>query len=160
MRVDLTSLAGKSSGSVPFSLEAPAGEWIDPVDPFTFTEPVRVEGVVEKDADGWELKAQMQTAATAPCDRCLSPVTLPIACSIRERVSPESVVGNCLELTEPVAAALLESLPMKVVCREDCLGLCPTCGKDLNTGPCDCRESQTDPRFDGLRALFKLDEEV
>ena len=160
MRIDLSSLAGKNSGTVSFAVSAPAGEWMKSAGPFTFLEPVSVEGVVTKDADGLELAGNLQVTVTAPCDRCLCPVTLPIACSIRERVSQESVSGHVLDITEPVAAALWDSLPMKVVCREDCKGLCPICGKDLNTGACDCKTTQTDPRFDGLRALFKLDEEV
>lgn len=49
---------------------------------------------------------------------------------------------------------------MKVVCREDCKGLCPVCGKDLNKGDCDCDTTYRDPRFESLRALFNDDEEV
>ena len=49
---------------------------------------------------------------------------------------------------------------MKVLCREDCKGLCPVCGKDLNDGDCGCDRTERDPRFESLRALFNDDEEV
>ena len=49
---------------------------------------------------------------------------------------------------------------MRVECREDCKGLCPICGKDLNDGDCGCDRTIRDPRFESLRALFNDDEEV
>lgn len=46
-------------------------------------------------------------------------------------------------------------LPQRYLCREDCRGLCPTCGKNLNEGPCGCREDNGDPRMDVLRRLLE-----
>ncbi|HEY6146875.1 MAG TPA: DUF177 domain-containing protein, partial [Thermoanaerobaculia bacterium] len=48
------------------------------------------------------------------------------------------------------------AVPMKPLCREDCLGLCPTCGKDLNQGPCNCRDEAIDPRWEALSKLKKV----
>ena len=49
---------------------------------------------------------------------------------------------------------------MKTLCRDDCKGLCPVCGKDLNTGACGCDPTEIDPRFESLRALVNVEEEV
>jgi uncharacterized protein len=52
-----------------------------------------------------------------------------------------------------------EALPMSVLCRDDCAGLCPRCGADLNEGSCDCTDDEMDPRWAALEALrMKLDE--
>ena len=45
-------------------------------------------------------------------------------------------------------------LPTKVLCKEDCKGLCPKCGKDLNLGSCDCKTKDIDPRWQALSDLF------
>ena len=58
-----------------------------------------------------------------------------------------------MDLDELVRADLLLELPTKVLCREDCKGLCPKCGKDLNFGPCDCKK-EIDPRWQALSDLF------
>jgi uncharacterized protein len=49
----------------------------------------------------------------------------------------------------------LLSIPISAVCRPDCRGLCPKCGKNWNEGPCDCEDDEIDPRWAGLADLFK-----
>ena len=63
-------------------------------------------------------------------------------------------------MKDVVRRGILTGLPMKILCRDDCKGLCPICGRDLNEGGCECRTDYIDPRFESLRSLFKLDEEV
>ncbi len=56
--------------------------------------------------------------------------------------------------TEPVVVEQVQlNIPMKPLCREDCRGLCPTCGADLNAGECGCNREVVDPRWSGLSAL-------
>ena len=59
-----------------------------------------------------------------------------------------------LELDALAEEDLVLNLPSKVLCQEDCKGLCPTCGKNLNDGPCDCKEP-VDPRLAGLLDLLQ-----
>jgi uncharacterized protein len=60
-----------------------------------------------------------------------------------------------IDLSGIVHDEVLLGLPMNPVCREDCAGLCPTCGQNLNEGDCECPPA-SDPRWDALRRL-KLD---
>jgi uncharacterized protein len=54
----------------------------------------------------------------------------------------------------PIAEERLQmALPMKPLCRPECRGLCPRCGKDLNQGPCECTTETVDPRWEALRNL-------
>ena len=102
------------------------------------------------------------------CDRCLAPVRKELCFEIKERFAhtgseneeTETFSGDQIDLADFVKRGIMEVLPMKVVCREDCKGLCPVCGKDLNKGDCDCDTTYRDPRFESLRALFNDDEEV
>lgn len=106
------------------------------------------------------------------CQRCLAPVSQPVGSSfdvlVRKAsgggadVAPEAgdaddVVTLALDeheisFDQIVYENLIVNIPMQIVCREDCRGLCPQCGADLNVGPCSC-EGPTDPRWDALRKL-------
>ena len=63
--------------------------------------------------------------------------------------------GDTLDLTEDVISAIVLSLPMKSLCSEDCKGLCPICGKDLNKCKCDCVIEEIDPRLAKLKDFFE-----
>jgi len=59
--------------------------------------------------------------------------------------------GRTLSLSDQVWETLLTLLPVKLLCKEDCAGLCPDCGCDLNESACSCKATDTDPRFEVLR---------
>ena len=63
--------------------------------------------------------------------------------------------GRVLDIMPQVEESIFSLLPTKVLCKEDCKGLCPNCGKDLNEGSCDCEADNTDPRLSALRN-FKI----
>ena len=69
--------------------------------------------------------------------------------------NPELFVleGNEIDLDELLSTCFILDMETKFLCREDCKGLCPECGKNLNLGPCGCRK-QTDPRFAVLEQLL------
>jgi uncharacterized protein len=106
------------------------------------------------------------------CSRCLEPyrdrLSGEIEFSIQEvadgrQVKPEEIPENEIvipanspevDISAPVREALLLALPMKPLCGEDCLGICPSCGINLNKQNCECKSEKTDSRWDGLRNLF------
>lgn len=61
--------------------------------------------------------------------------------------------GRTLDVADQVRESLFLLLPQKALCREDCAGLCPVCGADLNDGACGCSLTDGDPRFEALRNL-------
>ena len=61
--------------------------------------------------------------------------------------------GNEIDLWPDLREAMVLALPMKPLCSEDCRGICPTCGKDLNNGECRCGKRSMDPRWEGLLKL-------
>ena len=64
------------------------------------------------------------------------------------------LVGDSADLEEIVRTVFVLNLDSKLLCREDCNGLCPRCGKNLNLGPCDCRK-EPDPRLAALAQLLE-----
>ncbi len=115
------------------------------------------------------------------CSRCLEMFDLPVEATLEEQYQPiidvftgapvskkeeegevDDLVFNIdtnhmMDLTEPVRQALLVALPMKPLCREDCKGICPVCGANLNETHCDHNEESSDDRWSGLRSL-RLDD--
>ena len=61
---------------------------------------------------------------------------------------------HVMDLTGTLREWLVTDMPMKPLCRSDCLGLCQACGTNLNLGPCDCDVSGRDPRWEGLADLL------
>ena len=108
------------------------------------------------------VEADFTTSATAhlTCTRCLAEWDSKIeARAVRffSRVPDEdgyAVVGEEIDLYGPARDELALALPSTPVCREDCRGLCPTCGTDLNTDPCGGHGDDSDSPFATLRDLF------
>ena len=132
-----------------------------------FSAPIQVEGVIANEDGEFLVSGQMKTRVQMPCDRCLSPVEVEVNVKLSEKLCEkdnakneeiETFSGEMIDLAPMVRKNILFSLPMKVVCKEDCKGLCPMCGKDLNQGACDCDTTYINPKFESLRSLFKLDE--
>ena len=114
-----------------------------------------------------------QGALVGQCSRCLRDVTVPVQAQIQEEFVPtvDVVRGtwllideedeslhideqHILDLSEVLRQALLLEIPMQLLCRPDCAGLCPSCGQDLNLGHCNCTSSDFDPRWQALSALL------
>lgn len=106
---------------------------------------------------------------TMPCRRCLNDATEHVQDDVyvifaeagsEETEDPDVYVleerSKHIDLRPAVREQWLLMAPSFVVCREDCKGLCPTCGKDLNEGPCECPPSR-DTRWDTLRGLQTKD---
>ena len=117
-------------------------------------------------------EATLHTEVEVTCSRCLSLFDYPLTLSIEEEYFPitDVVSGvslslpeepgcftidehHVLDLTEAIRQYALLAIPMKPLCGQDCAGLCPTCGHNLNQGPCDCLPQQADPRRSKLNKL-------
>jgi uncharacterized protein len=117
---------------------------------------------------GWALRLRFSARIEGPCMRCLEPAAPTFEVDAREVSQPGGgeelqspyVVGEELDLRAWGRDALVLALPLPVtiLCRPQCLGLCPECGIDLNTAPPDHgHERAPDPRWSALRALTSED---
>ena len=145
-----------------------------PVEGFSFGgehyEPVPASAEVRLDVSrmtggGYALRLRLEAALSGPCMRCLEPASPTISVDAREVDQPGGgdeltspyVDGAVLDLARWAHDALALALPSKIVCREECAGLCPVCGARLDdAGPEHRHEEAPDPRWAKLREL-KLD---
>ncbi len=111
-------------------------------------------------------QAKLATVVRSECRRCLAPVDVPLSQSLglvfvgeedAARDEDSYLVprrASTLDLADAVREELLLAVPQFVECRQDCRGLCPRCGADLNAGPCGCQR-EIDPRWEALTKLRK-----
>ncbi|MBR4734174.1 MAG: DUF177 domain-containing protein [Lachnospiraceae bacterium] len=130
---------------------------------FTNIEPGRVK-----------VEGNAKLVFTAPCDRCLKDVKVELMLTPERYVVPPETLdpedeevddlsfmeGYNLNTETLLYNEIMENWPAKILCREDCKGLCLVCGRNLNEGECGCDRFVPDPRLAGIQDLFKACKEV
>jgi len=138
------------------------------------TAPMEVSGAAELLGNEIHVTGTLSTELESICDRCLEPLRRPVDLEFDLFYRPMKTIaheeeielkpseleigfyqGNGLELDEILKEQVLLSLPIKRVCREDCQGLCPHCGQNLNQGRCACKTERIDARLAGLEQFKK-----
>lgn len=128
-----------------------------------FTSPVKVKGSAGNYTGIVELRAKAEFELETSCDRCAKPIKLSLATDIfhtlvthlNDETNDELLLVNELrfDLDPLITEDIFLDFPAKLLCDEDCKGVCPRCGKDLNTGSCSC-EKEIDPRLAALKQLL------
>ncbi len=128
-----------------------------------FTSPVKVKGSVGNYTGIVELRAKANFVLETSCDRCAKEISVPLETEIfhtlvthlNDESNDELLLINELrfDLDPLITEDIFLELPSKLLCSEDCKGVCPRCGKDLNTGSCSC-EKEIDPRLAALKQLL------
>ena len=108
-----------------------------------------------------------------PCGRCLEEVPTHICFDIDKKLAIEDstliddemeendyLIGLELDVEKLFYAEILVNWPMKVLCKEDCKGICNVCGMNLNKGSCDCQRTELDPRLAAIQDIFSKYKEV
>jgi uncharacterized protein len=119
---------------------------------------------VARISGGFLITVEMAAHVYGPCFRCLREVALAVEAEQEEFVPQDPSEWEAEDLSPFVddlvvdvsgiaREALVLALPLKVLCRDECPGLCPRCGLDLNEGRCDCATEPIDLRWEKLRGL-------
>lgn len=147
--------------------------WLEPIQEFKMdykiVEPLHGKVFVQPVDEGILVKGSLRGAVTAPCNRCTedAAITIDTEFSEYEDIPPEShskmdehgaaIVyerhAPMLNLGEVGWEQFMLALPIQPLCKEDCKGLCPQCGANLNNGSCSCTTDQGDPRLSALRGV-------
>lgn len=117
---------------------------------------VNVSGYVVNFAGTLEIHGDIKADITAPCAKCLEPVKSEMELAIDETIGEDGVEleGTILDISSVVYGELAVNIPIRFVCSDDCKGLCPKCGANLNITQCECKEDEfiderfTRPRFE------------
>ena len=169
MRIELEKLEG-SKGEFAHVYQP---EELNPVDErVRLTEPAAVNGKIRLAGNEVFVNGHIETRAQVECDRCLRPVQLPVNADFALEYIPDSEYessevaelteaemsvavfdGQAIDVDEIVKEQILLAVPTRMLCREDCKGICPECGTDRNSGECNCVTKEIDPRWAALKNL-------
>lgn len=165
MIINLSGLLKNEGGSITFDDTLKIQDIRLMGDVIGFPEPVRVFGRIENEGGFLRLTAKTTGKLKTGCGRCGKDLVRDFDFGIKEILLQEEraeefkdedavvFAGTSLLLDDIAENNILLNLPIRYLCSEDCKGLCPKCGKDLNSGSCDCRHDEGDPR---LSVLLKL----
>ncbi len=119
------------------------------------------------------VKAQVHCSLDIPCDRCLENVNQRFDISVAKEIDMSRpsdeyedadeysfIVENSFDVERFVYNEILVNMPMKILCSDDCKGICNRCGANLNTQPCDCDRTELDPRMSKILDVFNKFKEV
>lgn len=167
MRIEVENLTGEGEA---FAHTYAPGELTLDGETAELGSEARVSGRASRRGEEIRVQGKIEAGVEVACDRCLAPVKVPLevefetafipqekAAAAEENVElrDEDLVvdafeGDAIDLDELVREQILLAVPSRHLCREDCKGLCPTCGADLNAGRCGCAHEETDPRWAAL----------
>lgn len=129
------------------------------------TDDISVSGGIVNNAGRLELFLTVSTVFHTECARCLEEVSFEVSYVYEDRIVFEesdeyiSLDSDTFNLEEYVYEELSLSLPFRVLCSDDCKGLCPKCGTNLNISDCQCDNEYIDPRWAALKELLDKKEE-
>ena len=120
------------------------------------------------------IQGKMDLTILIPCGRCLEEVPVEFELDFEKKIDMNLteeerrealdeyayIHGYDLDVDELVYSEILVNWPLRVLCKEDCKGICSICGKNLNHGTCDCDHTDLDPRMAQIRDIFNKFKEV
>ena len=143
------------NGSTPFHFNVTADD-IDLNDEdnsnsFSFVGDIIVDGEIIDGGSLFDVKGTIKCRKSFICDRCLTPSFEDQVHEFNEELDRMDIEDDIADLTEMIRDTLIASQPIKNLCKEDCKGLCPNCGVNLNESECDCDRLVVDPRLEALK---------
>lgn len=174
MLIDLSALLRGETREVLFEYsitltDAPMG--------IEYTAPAEVSGKVTDNGGYIRLVSEARVPYHGECARCLEPISRELTVNFERTLIPEGTASERrlseledeedyliikhgkLDMDEALRETIYLEFPYRLLCSEDCPGLCPRCGKRLSPGEvCGCQKPQTDPRWDKLKELLGNDD--
>ena len=134
-----------------------------------FTKELQIEATLQKTSRQLYMQVKIKSGGVFTCDRCLEEFQQDISSGYGvmfvseqeavegdgEEVQVLSADSTHVDLADDVRQFVILGLPQKMLCREECAGLCPTCGSNLNLGKCECVQDETDTRWSELQKILK-----
>ena len=165
MLLGLSKIIDCPGASVPFSVSIDLSDLLYG-ESYPVSEPVLAEGMVRNTAGVLVMTGSIHTTIHGVCDRCAADfdrfVEFPLDVVLVTELSNEEnedewvfpLEGDSADLEDIVRTVFVLNLDSKLLCKDDCKGLCCRCGKNLNDGPCNCQK-ELDPRFAALKQLLE-----
>ena len=165
MLLGLSKIIECPGASIPFSTSVDLSD-LRYGTSYPVSEPVVAEGMVRNTAGVLVMTGSIKTCIHGICDRCAGefdreidfPIDVVLVTELANEENEDEWVfpleGDSADLEDIVRTVFVLNLDSKLLCKDDCAGLCCRCGKNLNDGPCNCQK-ELDPRFAALKQLLE-----
>ncbi|MDO4581876.1 MAG: DUF177 domain-containing protein [Bacillota bacterium] len=166
LAIDIGKIKNRAGARLDFQLAEPTDAAAYGYDSFRLLEPLTISGTAENNGHTIAVSGEYGSCLELICARCLQPYRLPVKAPLnlffaaRAKLDADGEQdvypydGESAPLTPHILAEIYFDLPMQPLCREDCRGICPHCGVDLNQQSCSCAVQQIDSRWEKLRDLI------
>lgn len=168
MTIDVSAILKEIGGRIDINGEVKLSDTDFLGEMYRFDEPVSVKGHVSNTGKSLILKAECTGHVTTNCARCMRDIIVPVCFGVDENLVQDD--GNVsadddvilfedvkIDIDDIIANNFLMNVEGKYLCKEDCKGLCQTCGADLNEGDCGCCHDTIDPRWASLIDIMEKD---
>jgi len=163
MKLDISSIASNSGGKLSFQGKT----LFEPVtfcgNSFVFTKETEINGEIANQSGDFFLKADVSGEFETACARCGKTAGREFSFELNEKLIKEGSAGtdedavvfqgNEIDVADLAVNMFLMEAPGRFLCKEDCKGLCPVCGKDRNVENCSCEDESVDPRLEILNNI-------
>ena len=175
MIIDISSIVTCENKSLTEKVQIELESFVSRLGEFPIIEKAPIDlQIANIDGGKLRISGTVDLAASIPCSRCLEEVPTTFHIDINKEIPLEEtpdvdeekleakdyMLGFHLDLDRIIYDEVLVNWPMKVLCKEDCAGICKKCGKNLNHGTCDCEKTEPDPRMAVIQDVFKNFKEV
>lgn len=171
MLIDVSDLIKRKKKRQEVHLEFQKQAFMDRNEKIGFAKPIKLEGELVRENEFITLKGNMQTELLLACSRCLDRFNYKINLEINVKFAVNkdvveldvyNIKNDSINLDDIIESNIISELPIKRLCSEECAGLCPCCGVNLNVTKCDCaqhkeankEEEILDPRLAKLKNFF------
>lgn len=165
IKINVAEIKKRLVGKRNFAYDLTAEELEISKDELALIGDVHTEGCMSNAGDVLLLEAKMTANVHRTCGRCLKEFNAVNEAEVLEKFYPAGTENiekdafvydsDVIDITEPLRESLLLAEPLQALCKDDCKGLCPVCGADLNSGDCGCDRFTVDPRLAALKQFIK-----
>lgn len=162
MKVNIAGVINSDGAKLDIGMKYDVGSFEFAGNEYSFKEPIEIIGQVVNIGNALKVALRVEGEYTSFCDRCGCDISASLVGETEENITGENIEidsemfvlqGYTLDISGAVESLVYSSLPMRNLCKEDCKGLCPKCGTDLNKTECNCDTTRYDPRFAIFRKL-------
>ncbi len=162
MKINMASVINCDGAKLDINKEFSVGSFEFAGNEYSFDKPVKVTGEIKNIGGALKIVLSIEGEYTTYCDRCGCDIGAVITGETEEDITTDNsdmdvemftIIGHTLDISGAVESLVYSNLPMRSLCSDECKGLCPKCGTDLNKSECNCDTTRYDPRFAIFRKL-------
>ncbi len=163
MKIDISSIVKANGAGLSISYNDTLPELNEAAGDFEFEKPVEFEGNLVNASGVMKLEGLLKLEYASKCSRCLKDIKCNMDIKVKEdflekdeSTGPEvyTYEDNYILIDNVLKDNIILNLPVKQVCDENCKGLCPRCGVDLNKHECSCKDEVINPQMEVLKNFF------